>query len=138
MTATTTGFRYRLHSTGGSSVKYGPCEVCGQHATEVFHQTEETSYEGGWTQYGCRSVFGHKDCLTQQQRGDVVTRMKWTLDEQGRYVSDCGRFVVSLVCRNPKWSGYWGLTDTKTGTEYPCRTEASAKTGARNLRNKAA
>lgn len=38
---------------------------------------------------------------------------------------------------NPKFfnKGYWGLVDNKTDEEFPCRTEYSAKTGARN-RNK--
>lgn len=58
--------------------------------------------------------------------------MKWNRDGYG-WVSACGRFIVRTVCMNPKWSGYYGLTDTTTGREYPCRTEASAKTAARNL-----
>ena len=35
------GFRYLFKSTGGSSDKYGPCEVCGERVSEVFHQAEE-------------------------------------------------------------------------------------------------
>lgn len=37
-------FRYRMKSTGASSHKYGNCEVCGQHASEVFHQVEERQF----------------------------------------------------------------------------------------------
>jgi hypothetical protein len=61
-------YRYRLSSTGGSSAKYGPCEVCGQHATEVFQQTEEQAYEEGWTQHECQRLFGHEDCLLAKRR----------------------------------------------------------------------
>lgn len=60
--------RYRLSSTGGSSAKFGPCEVCGGHATEVFQQVEERAYSGGWTQHECRRLFGHETCLTVQRK----------------------------------------------------------------------
>lgn len=63
-------YRYRLRSTDASSSKFGPCEICGKHATEVFRQTEELEYDDeesetgkGWTQYECRSAFGHESCL---------------------------------------------------------------------------
>lgn len=66
--------------------------------------------------------------------GGAMGRMKWNRDEQtGEQRSGCGRFIVRRFCVNPKWWGYFGLTDTATGQEYPCRTEASAKTAARNL-----
>ena len=80
-------YRYRLISTGASSHKYGPCKVCGEHATEVFSQVEERSYElpgtleeqledaakyrgggWGWTHDGCYSLLGHKDCLVNRRR----------------------------------------------------------------------
>lgn len=65
-----------------------------------------------------------------------MKRIKWTFDIQAfGQVSDCGRFIVRGVCRNPKWHGYWSLIDTRTDTEFPCRTEASAKTAARHRRN---
>jgi hypothetical protein len=61
-----------------------------------------------------------------------MDRMKWTRD--GFEIrSACGRFVIRRHCQNPKWWNYWSLTDTRSGTEYPCRTEVSAKTAARNL-----
>lgn len=67
-----------------------------------------------------------------------MARMKWTADLQRfGWVSDCGRFVIRSVCINPKWHGYWSLFDTATQTERPCRTEASAKTAARNLKGQA-
>ena len=68
-------YRYRLTLTGASSQKYGPCEVCGGHASEVFHQVEERRcvywapngvLHQGWTRQGCKDVFGHRECL----RGD--------------------------------------------------------------------
>jgi hypothetical protein len=63
-----------------------------------------------------------------------MKRMKWFRDSMSSdQRSECGRFIVRRFCTNPKWSGYWGLTDTKTGQEYPCRTESSAKSGARNI-----
>ena len=55
--------RYRLIPTGYSSQRYGPCEVCKQPATEVFHQIEERTYVLGWTRYKCHDLFGHKQCL---------------------------------------------------------------------------
>lgn len=71
-------YKYRLVRTGYSSNKYGPCEVCGKHAPEVYHQIEskyfkfvhnEAVYEG-WTSYGCHNLFGHKECLISQRRRD--------------------------------------------------------------------
>ena len=37
-------YRYRLNSTGHSSTRFGPCEVCGKHASEVFIQAEQKRY----------------------------------------------------------------------------------------------
>lgn len=64
----------------------------------------------------------------------MTARMKWNLVGH-EFRSSCGQFIIRRFCMNPKWSGYWGLTDTTTGKEYPCRTESSAKTAARNLAN---
>jgi hypothetical protein len=69
-------YRYRIKSTGGSSQKYGPCEVCAKPSTEVFIQSEEQSYardedEGGgigWTHYDCHNLFGHEACLLSARR----------------------------------------------------------------------
>jgi hypothetical protein len=68
----------------------------------------------------------------------TAVRLKWlpcTRGEFGMFRSSCGRFTVASVCMNPAWQGYWGLTDAQTGREYPCRSEESAKTMARNLIN---
>lgn len=85
------GYRYSLSSTGESSRKFGPCEVCGEHASEVFLQVEEKRFRldaddialipdrvigaeklasggWGWTRYECFSYFGHKQCLIQKRR----------------------------------------------------------------------
>lgn len=68
-----------------------------------------------------------------------MARMKWVRSTTDfSQTSECGRFILRTVCLNPFRSGYWGLTDKQTGREYPCRTEASAKTAARNLRNQTA
>lgn len=62
-------YRYNLKSLGvPSSFKFGPCEVCGQDCTEVFYQTEERKYSEGWTQYNCKNLFGHEDCLKGKQK----------------------------------------------------------------------
>ena len=70
-------YRYRIANTGESSRRYGSCDVCGKHASEVYIQIEERKYtvefasgkkHTGWTQYGCRTLFGHKDCLLSARR----------------------------------------------------------------------
>lgn len=66
-------YRYRLKSIGNSSERYGPCEVCGKHCSEVWFQVEERKYynrERGeqFTQHECNSYFGHKECLEAKQR----------------------------------------------------------------------
>jgi len=57
-------YTYRLTSMDESSAKYGLCEVCGKHCSEVWYQAEMRS--GSY--YGCRSFFGCKDCLIAQRR----------------------------------------------------------------------
>lgn len=65
--------RYELSTTGGSSHNYGKCDVCGEHATEVFIQSEHRQYarpDGtlGWTAHKCAStLFGHEQCLISKQ-----------------------------------------------------------------------
>jgi hypothetical protein len=65
-------YRYRITSTDASSSRYGNCEVCGNHVTEVHYQVEERYYiqgsESGWTRYKCHSLFGHKECLLNSQK----------------------------------------------------------------------
>jgi len=61
-------YTYRLISQKESSAKYGPCEICGEHVSEVFHQIESRKYEDGYTYAGCKDYFGHKKCLESKQR----------------------------------------------------------------------
>ena len=65
-------YTYKLISTGGSSVKYGDCEVCKHPATEMFHQTEELIYERDGaqhtTRHNCTDLFGHESCLVSRRR----------------------------------------------------------------------
>ncbi|GAV21587.1 hypothetical protein [Carboxydothermus pertinax] len=74
-------FRYHISSTGDSSVRHGPCEICGKHAAEVYFQVEEMHYRitlasgkirEGYTRYGCKSYFGHYDCLVKARREKAV------------------------------------------------------------------
>lgn len=65
-------YRYKLTNTQESSKKYGMCEVCGKHVSEVYHQVEEKQYniDGkiGWTQHKCSNLFGHKECLKKLRK----------------------------------------------------------------------
>ena len=67
----------------------------------------------------------------------MTTRMKWTRDPARPWlqVSACGRFEVggNIWTQNGTCC-YVRLFDTLAGKEYPCRTETSAKTAARNIR----
>lgn len=59
--------RYRLSSTKHSSQRYGNCEVCGKHASEVFVQVEEIKIAdevGRWYRK-TGTIFGHEECLRQ-------------------------------------------------------------------------
>lgn len=69
-------YQYRLRSTGHSSARYAPCEVCKRHAPEVYIQaemrfiswTDGTEHHEGWTYHECRPhTFGHKHCLVKLQ-----------------------------------------------------------------------
>lgn len=59
--------KYRLKNTGYSSKRYGNCEVCNKHVSEVFYQVEEKQYKYGWTQSDCNNLYGHKECLIGKQ-----------------------------------------------------------------------
>ncbi len=67
-----------------------------------------------------------------------ATRMTWTRDDLGRFRSGCGRFVVGGNIWSRDGSVYVRLFDAATGKEYPCRTVASAKHGAKCLAVQAA
>ncbi len=68
-------YRYRLSNTGSGSYRYGPCDVCGKPASEVYIQMEERVFNRpdgseGWTH--SRTVFGHRECLLKIRRRDAV------------------------------------------------------------------
>ena len=47
----------KIYSLGDSSAKYGACEVCKTHASEVFIKSAGN---------GKQAVFGHEGCLKAQ------------------------------------------------------------------------
>lgn len=69
-------YKYRLSKGGASSDKYGLCEVCGGYVSDVYLQTESRWYafehhdvkHSGFTQTGCKSLFGHSQCLISKRR----------------------------------------------------------------------
>jgi hypothetical protein len=67
-------YHYRLTNTGYSSTRYGNCEVCAKHASEVFVQAEMRDYQRhdgttSTTYANCRPhTFGHRDCLLSLRR----------------------------------------------------------------------
>ena len=66
-------YNYSLTNTGQSSSRYGNCEVCREHCSEVWHQVETRNYQignyQGQTFGGCRDLWGHKECLESKQKG---------------------------------------------------------------------
>lgn len=76
-------YRYFLKSTNESSAKFGECQVCHKHASEVYIQSEQRSFvadeidnqQAGvpvgtilWTFAGCKTSLGHKECLESIRR----------------------------------------------------------------------
>ena len=66
-------YKYKIYSTGYSSERFGLCEICNKHVSDVFHQVEGRQYKSGsgkkgWTRFNCHSLYGHKDCLISQQK----------------------------------------------------------------------
>lgn len=63
---------YTLKSTGASSSKYGVCEVCKMHVSEVFHQVEKKDFFSIITnkieQQHISDKFGHEECLIRIRR----------------------------------------------------------------------
>ncbi len=64
-------YRYAIRRLNAGSGKYGPCEVCRTHASEMFYQMEERQfhYNGKrhWTSHECHSRFGHESCLISKR-----------------------------------------------------------------------
>ncbi|MEX4004171.1 hypothetical protein AB4Y38_35405 [Paraburkholderia sp. EG285A] len=72
--------RYRLVNLGYSSERYGVCEVCAEHVSEVHYQTHERLFMDrhatpdhphrfGWTNVS--GTFGHRTCLERARKGDT-------------------------------------------------------------------
>jgi len=70
-------YKYRIRSLGFSSERYGNCEICGKHCSEVFYQAESKKYKRdlpdgttktGYTHHNCHDFFGHKECLESQRK----------------------------------------------------------------------
>lgn len=59
--------QFRLTNLEDSSAKYGDCEICKKHCSEIYLQTKLEFYDfpeddaSGWSYAG--QGFGHKDCL---------------------------------------------------------------------------
>lgn len=93
-------YRYRIRSLRHSSERYGPCEVCKKHVTEVFLQVEERFYSipakgtyaghSGWTHYECHSFFGHGACLASRRRGTFSHNH---VDSESRQA-----YIVHVLC----------------------------------------
>lgn len=57
-------YKYELINSNASSAKLGPCEICGNHVNDFYHQIEERKLQSGqYTRSGCSDLFGHKECL---------------------------------------------------------------------------
>lgn len=64
---------YRMSTTGSCSQRYGVCEVCNNHVSEVYLQSEGRLYindtkELAVTYANCNTTFGHKECLLSVRR----------------------------------------------------------------------
>jgi hypothetical protein len=64
-------FQYKLSSTGGSSAKYGKCELCNKDVSEVFIQTKSKEFDRPEGTKGLAQInqtFGHENCLINVRR----------------------------------------------------------------------
>lgn len=64
--------RYRLRSTGYGSQRYGACEICGEPASEVYVRIDERAFthpDGSQHWAHCRALFGHQECLQNEEGG---------------------------------------------------------------------
>lgn len=65
-------YRYRIKSMGGTSQRYGNCEVCHKDVSDVHYQVEQQRYtvdgDTGYTEHACRGLFGHEACLLGARR----------------------------------------------------------------------
>jgi len=66
--------KYKISSLGGSSDKYGKCEVCGKHVSDVFIQQPYEQFTGpdGEVCWETKeSIFGHKECLLSMRTDET-------------------------------------------------------------------
>lgn len=58
-------YRYKLKLTRYSSERLGPCEVCGKHTSEVYHQMARKLFTDDEGQFWgvIPGLFGHERCL---------------------------------------------------------------------------
>jgi len=70
--------KYQIRSTGYSSDRFGACECCGKHVSEVFILNHQMRYDDpelgpSWTYYGNIGMkFGHEACLKRLVAAFVV------------------------------------------------------------------
>lgn len=106
-------YRYRVVSTGGSSARYGPCEVCKGTCDVVYHQVEERFFtfqnettgkkHAGWTSKDCSDLFGHEECVKSRQRQRVRGILP-NPDPEGKSL-DVARGLAWRRAANPDFSG---------------------------------
>jgi len=75
MNSTDSMAAYRISSTGESSAKFGPCEVCGCWCPEVHHQAAARRYvDADGTPYFSHTGndFGHEACLLSRRETPAV------------------------------------------------------------------
>jgi hypothetical protein len=99
---------YRLSSTGSSSSKYGNCEWCKKHASEIFigsfcHEFRSTSGPEGHIGYAEDATsFGHEECIHAKARMlGAILKTREELDAMaGRKVTvTVGKRVFRLKSR---------------------------------------
>ena len=61
-------YRFTVRSLGASSVRYGACEICGEHVSDVHVQTvlrrHSVDGEDRFTYHNAPGIqFGHRTCL---------------------------------------------------------------------------
>lgn len=57
-------YRYRIVRKKYNS----ECEVCQKFCSLIYFQVEMKKYEGGYTTYECKSLYGHEKCLQGVRR----------------------------------------------------------------------
>jgi hypothetical protein len=108
-------YRYRLVCTQYSSSKFGVCEQCGTHASEIWYQMEERRYfperfipslgEGEhWTGQDCHDLFGHKECLEAYAKRRANARdctncrhLGWTYEDTDPEAGYSPKYNICLV-----------------------------------------